>query len=281
MPDRSKQKIQSQDQPWYRIADLIAGIDATPTQKNLLTRIQRHTHARKGFAWMSQEELAREMRVSVSTVERGFAWGKKLGVITVVPQRTGNNPADQFNHYWLNIERLKELQSPPEHPASMLDEHPAQVTGEHPASSDANTLHPEHEHPSSSVRTPRTHAGIGFEVKQVKRTSGIYKAGAEKATSTATPGYIKPPHYPPTPKPENLPSKPVNNELLAALSANPAGHNGKELVSICYGISESDPRFGKASMRITGTVQRLRKAGYPITTTGTSHLDRRYVLRMH
>jgi hypothetical protein len=76
-----------------------------------------------------------------------------------------------------------------------------------------------------------------------------------------------------------LPDKPVNEALLAALKASPSGHNTKELVSICYGIPESDPGHGRAWMRIANTIQRLRKKGYPIVTTGTCHLDKRYVLR--
>lgn len=104
--------------PWY-IANLIAGLDATPTQKYLLTLIHQHTHSRKGYAWTKQETLAQEMCVDLSTAKRGFRWGKKRGIVGVRRIRTGKGKDDQYNEYWLVVERLEELQRPPQHRAPM------------------------------------------------------------------------------------------------------------------------------------------------------------------
>jgi hypothetical protein len=185
-------KSSNVNQPWY-IAGLIAGIDATPTLRYFLTLIQRHTNSRKGFAWASQETLAHEMGVHVSTVERAFQWAKRIGIVGVRRIRTGKGKEDQYNEYWLNVERLKELQRPAKHPASTpggTDKHPASATGaskaehpasgtsstphlatEHPANGTSSTPHLAAEHPANGGRAPRTHAGEGFEVKQVEGTS--------------------------------------------------------------------------------------------------------------
>jgi len=139
VPDKEEnRKSEPRDPPWY-ISGLIAGIDASPTRKYLLTLIQRHTHSRKRFAWASQKALAREMGVDLRTVERAFRWAKKIGVVAVRRIRTGKHPADQHNEYCLNIERLKKLQRPLEHPTRMSGD-----AGQHPTpmSDDRNREHP-------------------------------------------------------------------------------------------------------------------------------------------
>jgi len=123
--------------PWYVVGDFIAGVDAgppdlAPTRKYLLTLIHRHTHARQGFAWTSQKTLAREMGVGLRTVSRAFQWAKQLGIVTVRRVRTGKGKADQYNEYWLNLVRLKELQRPAEHPSPESyaeSEHMSPMTG--------------------------------------------------------------------------------------------------------------------------------------------------------
>jgi hypothetical protein len=84
---------------WRYILGLVAGIDATATQKYFLVRVHHHGYRHKGFAWASHETLAREMRVSVAAVEQLFQRAKNIGVVG-----TGNRA------YWLNIDRLEALQ---------------------------------------------------------------------------------------------------------------------------------------------------------------------------
>lgn len=169
--DAASGRKSEHSRPWWYVLGLIAGLDATPTQKYLLTLVFRHTHRIKGFAWSSQESLALEMCTDLSTVERIFQWAKKIGVVSVRRVRTGKHPKDQHNEFWLNIERLKELQWPSEQPAPVtgdIMEHPATTRGD----KDKNTPHLAGEHPANHVRTPRTHAGEGIEVKQVVSKSG-------------------------------------------------------------------------------------------------------------
>jgi len=178
--------------PNHEVADLIANLDANPTQKYFLTLVWRHRHHRKGYAWMSQENLAWEMNVDTSTIERCFRWGKNLGIVGVNRVRTGKGKADQYNQYWLALDRLKTLQRTRKHPAPVQDasdKHPASVTGatdpEHPLPVQASTLHFEPEHPSFADGAPfilgsstphpcrdRFQGTSGSKVIQETRTSG-------------------------------------------------------------------------------------------------------------
>jgi hypothetical protein len=99
---------------WWQVLELIAGIEATATQKYFLTLVHRHTNWRKGYAWAAQKTLGQEMCVSESSAKRTYRWAKKLGVINSRLVRTGKLPKDQHNEYSLNIERLRELQRPVE-----------------------------------------------------------------------------------------------------------------------------------------------------------------------
>jgi hypothetical protein len=170
---------------WWEIADLIAALDAGPAElapmrKCLLFLIQRHTHSKQGYAWASQATLAKEMGVSLSTVERAFRWAKETGVVTVKRVRRGKRPADQHNEYTLNIGHMKELrrttkhpavvtvdkpESEPEHPASMTDtrsDHPAPMTGD------------THRTPrTEATRTPRTGDGEGLKKAGSRVPSGV------------------------------------------------------------------------------------------------------------
>jgi hypothetical protein len=84
---------------WRHVQALIAGMEASPTQKCLLIVI--HCHAqRKGFACASMETLAREIGASLRTTRRTVQLARQRGVVTV----------EGTDRYWLNIERLKELQ---------------------------------------------------------------------------------------------------------------------------------------------------------------------------
>jgi hypothetical protein len=103
-------RLGKQRDGWSQVLELIAGIEATTTQKYFLTLVYRHTNWRKGVAWASQNKLAQEMCVSERTAKRIYRWAKRLGVINSTLVRTGKLPADQHNEYSLNIERLKELQ---------------------------------------------------------------------------------------------------------------------------------------------------------------------------
>jgi hypothetical protein len=187
-------KSHKQENQWWYVEGLIAGLDATPTQKYLLTLIHLHTNARKNYAWMSQESLAREMCTDLSTVERAFRWAKKIGVVGVRRIRTGKLPSDQCNTYWLEIEQLKQRQRPPKHPAPVtgdIGEHPALMPGdesEHPASSTGNTRHFESEHPAFDTRTPGTHAGEGLEVKQYASKAAVRSTAVERAGAAAEEG---------------------------------------------------------------------------------------------
>ncbi len=182
--------IPQPDKKWFHVLALIAGIDATPTQKYLLTLVLRHTHSRKGFAWANQETLAAEMCVDVSTVERAFRWAKGSGIVGVRRIRTGKGKAAQYNEYWVNVERLGELQRRAKHPAPVTgapSEQPAPMKGandgKHPAPVPPSTPHLTPEHPAFSGRAPRTHAGEGLEVKQVESNSGKETSSSETAAT--------------------------------------------------------------------------------------------------
>ncbi len=184
---------------WWYVATAIAGIDAQPAQKYLLTLILRHTHVRKGYAWTSQKTLAWEMGVDVSTVKRIFQWGKRLGIIAVRPVRHGQGKTDQHNEYWLNLPRLIELERPPDHPAPVMgdnkDKHSAPISPaqtEHGApmppaqngaglKSQSSTAQIAPEQGANDVRAGRTHEPVGFDLQQVVSNAGEYKAGFERA----------------------------------------------------------------------------------------------------
>lgn len=187
----TQRKKQGQDQWWY-VEQLVVGMDATPTRKYFLTLVHLHQNRKTGVAWASQETLAREMCVDLSTVERCFRWAKQIGVVYVRAVRTGKRPSDQHNEYFQKIERLKEFQRPPEHPASMQGEgreHPAAMPGDttaqHPAPMPAITLHFEQEHPANGARTPGTHAGEGLDLKQYEDKASVDNAGGSSLRSPA------------------------------------------------------------------------------------------------
>jgi hypothetical protein len=172
---------------WWYVAQLIAGIDASPTQKYFLTLIQTHTNKRRRYAWASQRSLAAEMGTDVSTVNRSFRWGKQLGVVGVRRVRTGKGKMDQYNEYWIVTERLKELQRPrptdappetdqhtapmpsaqPEHTAPM----PSASADEHTSFGTTSTRQIPVEHTSFDGEAHGTHAVEGFEVKQCSSNS--------------------------------------------------------------------------------------------------------------
>jgi hypothetical protein len=102
------QKFGQAKHPWFYVERLIAGLNAPPTVKYLLSLIHLYTNARRGFAWASQETLARAMCVDLRTVERLFAWAKKRKLVIVRNVRTG--PKDQHNEYYLNVEHLEDWQ---------------------------------------------------------------------------------------------------------------------------------------------------------------------------
>ncbi len=135
--------------PWYVLSDLIAGIETPVTVKYLLERILRYINTGKGVAWPSQKTLAEEMGVSLSTVERTVAEAKRLGVLGVGLVRTGKGKTDQFNQYWLDLARLKQLQQRPK------INYQATVMGDGCST----------ELPSNDARATRTGAGVCLEVK--------------------------------------------------------------------------------------------------------------------
>ena len=176
---------------WWHALDLLAGIGATPTQHLLLVRIYRHIHKKKGYAWASQETLAREMNVDLSTVERGFRWAKRLGLVQVRRVITGKRPSDRHNEYWIDfrvVDMRKQLRESLEQPVPMPDDddeqgapmpltNPAPMTGKtepiNPSSSTPLTRQMDVFNPAKKASKPGTHAGggldLGFEVKQRER----------------------------------------------------------------------------------------------------------------
>jgi hypothetical protein len=179
-------KSHKQENQWWFVQGLIAGLDATPTQKYLLTLIHLHTNARKNYAWMSQESLAREMCTDLSTVKRAFRWGKQLGVIGVRRVRTGKGKDDQYNEYWLELERLKELQRPTKQGASTPlaeDEHSASTPlaqngagGKSDSSKGQITL----EQGANRAEARGTSDLVGFEVKQVDKKAAVRSTAVER-----------------------------------------------------------------------------------------------------
>ncbi|SRR6266436_1449428 len=194
-----KYEVKTENHWWY-VESLIAGLNASPTRKYLLTLVHRHTHTRKGFAWADQKTLAHEMGVDLSTVKRAFRWGKKIGVIIVRRIRTGKGHSDQYNEYWLYIPRLKELQRTEEHPAPVTgassEEHPEQGASLPPASEPdqgafealpGGKTHPDQG--ANPLRARGTSDLQVFEVKQVMSKAGEDKAGSSPVGS---PGNTKP-----------------------------------------------------------------------------------------
>jgi hypothetical protein len=175
---------------WWHIEHLIAGLDADRDVKCLLFLIHLHTNARRGCSWAKQETLAWEMNVSLSTLERAFRSAKKLRVLDVRRIRTGKRPDEQYNEYWIVIDRVEKLQrTEPQHPSPMTgdtDEHPSPVKRdsepEHPSPVTPNTRNLSSEHPSNQTGTPVTRDGEGFEVKQVASNSGYKTSSSETAT---------------------------------------------------------------------------------------------------
>jgi hypothetical protein len=209
MPPNVAEKTSHGQDAWWDALRLIAGLDATPTQKYLLTLVHRHTNRKTRRAWASQKTVAWEMSVDDSTVERIFRWGKQKGIIRVERVRKGKNPADQHNFYWLDTERMKVLQRKPEQPSSVrVDTPPKQPapmrvnSREHPAPMPPNTPH-------QCGRTTRTHAGIGFEV------AGNEDSGDEKARALHSARKTAAPQSGLATQPENRPRVSFENNFSA------------------------------------------------------------------
>lgn len=195
----SKEAARQANAPYY-IRMLIANLDSSqfklktsaPVLKCLLFLIAHHTNIAKGFAWMSQKNLAREMGVDVRTIGRAFADAKLLNVCTVRRMRKGFRGSEQLNHYWLNIPRLRELQGS-EHQTSVSDA----IADEHTTLvSDANgpsTGQIEHEHRTNRTKAPDTSVREGLEVKQCKKFSKPKEPTAGDATTALA---LKPTHEP-------------------------------------------------------------------------------------
>jgi hypothetical protein len=167
-----KQKFGQAKHPWFYVERLIAGLNAPPTIKYLLSLIHLHTNARRRFAWASQELIAYEMCRDVKTVERLFAWVKKRKLVIVRNVRTG--PKDQHNEFYLNIEHMEDWQREPwqresdtDDPSPMSgqksDDDPAQVRGH--AAPMTPQMTPDD--PAFSAGRPRTHVGRGNKIEQV------------------------------------------------------------------------------------------------------------------
>lgn len=152
---------ESKTESWWHVSGLIAGINATPVRKYFLTLAHRHTNRQKGHAWASQQTLAREMCISVSTVERLFRWGKDKGIVGVRRVKTGKGKDDQYNQYWLVIDRLQELQRQVDHPSPMRG-----AGHEYPSDWVGATVKSSIEHPSNGDRAPLVGKGEVVEVKQ-------------------------------------------------------------------------------------------------------------------
>jgi hypothetical protein len=159
--------LSQEKHPWYSIEHFIAGLDADSTVKYFLTLVHLHTNFRNGYAWTEQKKLAVEMGCSLSTVERAVRWSKKHGVVHFRRVRTGKGKADQFNQYWLDIDRLNQLQRPAKHPSPM--------TGAHDAANHEAPVKSAPEHPSILVRAPVMGDGIGFQVIQDYKVGQVIK----------------------------------------------------------------------------------------------------------
>jgi plasmid maintenance system antidote protein VapI len=94
---------------WYEVFHLVEKLSAPSPVKHLLITIYAHTNHRKGFSWLSQEKIADAMGVTSRTVQRAFRDAQRLGVVSVRRIRTGKNPKDQYNEFWLNLDKICEL----------------------------------------------------------------------------------------------------------------------------------------------------------------------------
>jgi hypothetical protein len=194
----AQEKSHKQGNQWWYVQQLIAnldaGSDAPGTLKHLLTLVHRHTNSKLGYAWASQQTIAREMSCSVPTVERAFAKAKRMGVLAIRRVRTGKNPKDQHNEFWLLIPRLKELQLPHQHPSPVMadaDEHPSSMMADDdrtPIKNDPSSHHFQSEQPSKTSRTPITSDGIGLDLKQVESNSGREHVRGEGSLFSPAPG---------------------------------------------------------------------------------------------
>jgi hypothetical protein len=188
---RSKDKYAGLSK-WYDIEDLIAGLDAPVLVKYLLERIRRRTNPRKRFAWVSQKSLAWDMGVSRPTVERAFAQAKTMGVVGVRRVRTGKNPTDQHNEFWIIPERMKQLQRPPLPPETDT-EHPSPVMGD----TNVSNL----EHPSNRARTSITSDGGSTKYFKTASDASLPVGGSADSGGVTEFGHAHH-HHPPYPKKE-------------------------------------------------------------------------------
>ena len=198
MPKIPQEKNSPQAHQWWYVENLIAGLDATPTEKYLLTRVHLHINRKSGRAWASQKTLAVEASTDLRTVERFFAKMKRLGAVQVHRIRTGKSPSDQYNEYWLDVERLCELQRPAKHPSLVRgasgatepkteSDHPTPMSGdthEHPTPMSPNTRQIAQEHPTNHARTPDTHVGEVFEVKQLESKAKKIESSSSSAAAS-------------------------------------------------------------------------------------------------
>jgi hypothetical protein len=175
MPPNLAGKTGHGQDAWWDILRLIAGLDATATQKFLLVLVLRHTNKRKGYGWASQQTLAWEMNTDTRTVQRAFQWATESGIVRVERIRKAKSPTEQVNHYSLDVERMKLLQRQREHPTptsgDKAHEHTTPVSGdsaEHTTNRAPNTRH-------FKQGTHDTSVVGGFEV------SGNEDSGDEKA----------------------------------------------------------------------------------------------------
>ena len=144
--------------PWYEAARLIAGIDGDPNLKYLLTLVHGHTNHAKGYAWASQETLAEEMGVSLSTFERAWREAKSRGLVGV--RRIREKTDKQYNHYWLDFARLKQSQAKREHPSPVKDA----PTSEHPSKQPRAPFTGERSTRQNDPKAPFTSEGEGSDL---------------------------------------------------------------------------------------------------------------------
>jgi hypothetical protein len=123
------------------------------------------------------------MGCDVRTIGRAFHDVKQLNVATVQRIRTGRGKSDQYNRYWLNIPRLRELQG--EHRTVLSDadnEHTSLLSDAHAPS----TGQIEQEHQTNTTRAPDATVREGFEVKQVLNKSSNTTPQSENHKSVFT-----------------------------------------------------------------------------------------------
>ena len=96
---------------YYEVLELIESVDAPSAVKLLLYVAYRHHNFKKGCAWVKQANVADRTGLSLRAVERAFAWAFKNGVLAKRRVMTGKHPSEQYNEYWIDFNRLKELQN--------------------------------------------------------------------------------------------------------------------------------------------------------------------------